>query len=147
LAPYLTGPPEQRRAAELADLAPRIARGYQRPLSSPVAPLTHAWAGGLLARVEARTLTINQARRLARAPAARFLRALGVVGYCSAAACSFEPGPDVPADSRFTALDLLESAPWLANLRSFQLGAEPDDPDSPRQQHGFDERPVLPFVA
>jgi uncharacterized protein (TIGR02996 family) len=91
-------------------------------------------ANGWIRAIRFKRLTVNQARALAKEPAARLLREL-IVEDCAAEApvgggdqyadSFYEPGPDVPDDvEEFDgpSLHALSRCPYLKNLRVFQLG-------------------------
>jgi uncharacterized protein (TIGR02996 family) len=121
LVPFtLDGPPEEYWVA-----------GRKRGTRPPV---THSFARGWLNRVAFHNLTVNQARALTRNPGAKFVRELVVERVeCEAPVGSkeqyidsfYEPGPDVLADAdpwSGPALDALCRYPYLAGVRTFQLG-------------------------
>ena len=97
-------------------------------------PVTHTFTRGWLNRIEFHELTVNQARALAKAPAARLLRELVVERVESEAPVGskqqyidsyYEPGPDVPPDVDAWSgpgLHALCRCPYLQGLRTFQLG-------------------------
>ncbi len=119
----------------LGELAPTLA-----PEVPPAEPewLSLAWrkarrsgfqfARGWLDTVRIRELTVEQARALARSPAARLLRRLLVFGttyYGDAGRPgepSYEPDEQVPAGLDWPQFRPLAHSPYLANVRYFYLG-------------------------
>jgi uncharacterized protein (TIGR02996 family) len=98
------------------------------------APVAHRFTRGWLSRLEFHDLTVGQARALAQASQARFLRELvveEVEGEAPAGTTQqyidsyYEPGPDVPADIGpydDAGLHALCRCPHFAGIRLFQLG-------------------------
>jgi uncharacterized protein (TIGR02996 family) len=96
--------------------------------------LTLEFARGWLSELVCRSLTVAQARALARSPEAKMLRRLIVEDVATEAPAGtrhqyidayFEPGPDIPAGvdpSAAPALHSLLHAPHLAGVRVFGLG-------------------------
>jgi uncharacterized protein (TIGR02996 family) len=112
----------------LGELAPHVLDGDGR--KTPWA--AGRWRWGLLSGVTTQCLTYAFAQCLVRAPAARFLRELRVHGTASYRRYeSRPPHPHVPLPAgirRHWELFELIGAPWLDNLRVFQMGGGEDEP-------------------
>jgi uncharacterized protein (TIGR02996 family) len=90
------------------------------------------WQRGFLSGVTTQCLTYAFAQRLARAPAARFLRELRIHGTAAYRRYKSRlPHPHVPLPagvrSHWELFELI-GAPWLGNLRVFQMGGGEDEP-------------------
>lgn len=115
LAPYLLDSPANEPYSD----------GYDPDL--PSRPKTeHRWRRGVLDELTVDCVTVSLAHALADAPAARFLRKLRVLS--TADYLGMEEGETprrVPAPPRYHGHDEwpeLFGAPWLGNLRIFQMG-------------------------
>ena len=100
----------------------------------------HLWRWGFLSGISAQCLTYALAQTLVTAPAARFLRELRVNGtayynydalynYDEMVAGQPPPRAPLPAgvDEHWELFELI-GAPWLSNLRVFQVGGGDDEP-------------------
>lgn len=75
-------------------------------------------------------LSVACARALAHCPFARLLRGLVIEENHYQTSDYYEPGPDVPPDTPYPALYPLLHAPFLGNLRTFQLGEQVNESES-----------------
>jgi uncharacterized protein (TIGR02996 family) len=92
----------------------------------PLNSSTGRWARGWLEDVHVRWLDLPLARRLAREPAARFLRRLQIDEADYTRDYEAEPNDGIPEGSECPCLCPLARAPFLPCLRVFQLGETVD---------------------
>ena len=85
-------------------------------------PVEHTFSRGWLTGVQFYEFTVNQARALRTAPAARLLQELIV--ETTSYEDEFEPGPDVPEDAEENgrSMHALCKCPFLSSVRKFRLG-------------------------
>lgn len=116
----------EHEAGWLGDLGPHLlARDETKPR------VEHWWARGVLTEVRAEALTFAVAQALAAAPAARHLRALRIESALHPAFRGDAPpkAPLPPGETAHESHFELIGAPWLARLRSFQMGDARNDAD------------------
>lgn len=147
LAPLLLGTPDERRALFAAELEPQYAdrMDYMGDVE-----FQHSWARGWLDRFECAYLTVETARKLGQAPAARLLRTFVCRGDAGAGLFRYQPGPDIPTGvgraRRFQPCEVLAHYPAVRNLRVFQYGREVD-PEEDRYDSGTQYEQLAPLIG
>jgi uncharacterized protein (TIGR02996 family) len=142
LAPLLLGTPDEQRALFAAELIPEDRLDY----TTEGMHFRHSWSRGWLDRFECGNLTVEMARKLGRAPAARLLRALVCRGDERSGVFRFTRGPDIPRDGwGFHPCEVLAHYPAIRNLRVFQYGQEAD-PEEDTYHSGTQFERLAPLV-
>jgi uncharacterized protein (TIGR02996 family) len=107
---------------------------------------TYQFVRGWLASFRLLFLNVPLARMLARAPQARLLRSLILETYLGKEE-GYDPGDDIPEEAKFPALYPLLKAPWLANLRMFQLGEQAEEVTWRTSSNSFPAEGVVDLVT
>jgi uncharacterized protein (TIGR02996 family) len=145
LAPLLLRTEEEQRALFAAEFRPQYADRLD--YTTEHMHLRHSWARGWLDRFECESITVEMARKLGHAPAARLLRALVCRGGEGGGVFRYEPGPDIPAGKwpQFQPCEVLAHYPAVRNLRIFQYGQEAD-PEEDKYWSGTQYQRLAPLV-
>jgi uncharacterized protein (TIGR02996 family) len=130
----------------LGELAPYLLD----PADEFVTPTEHRWRWGFLSAVGTHALSYRFAQALATSQAARFLRELCVHAVTDICTDEEQPPPRVPlpADVRehWPLLELID-APFLRNLRAFQIGGGDEEPPEHRWTDCHTYAPGLEHVV